>query len=81
MSSIEVSKKGFLYDTAATVPLFREGNIPDNMIVAHLEKIKGAYITLGTTVSDDMWQAALDHYKLPGAKQAPVQSVDGGTVV
>lgn len=35
-----VSGRGFLYESALTVPFFRDGNIPDSMIVTALKDIK-----------------------------------------
>lgn len=79
MSSVEVSGKGFLYDAAGTVPFFREGGIPDDMIVETLRRTRGVYEGRGTVVSDDEWQAALNHFQLPGSIVATPQPSEIGT--
>lgn len=78
MSSVEVSGRGFLYDAAGTVPFFREDRIPDEMIVETLRRIRGTYEVLGTAVSEDEWQAALNHFQLAGSIAATTQPSESG---
>ncbi len=62
--TLEISGNGFLYDSAATVPFFREGGISDALIIEQLERIKVAYEAKGATVDAEQWQAVMKFYAL-----------------
>ncbi len=69
--SIDISGNGFLFDSAGTVPLFREGDISDEDIVKTLSQIRQAYEATGRPVSDKRWEAVMSHYNLPTPEVTP----------
>ena len=76
--SLEITGFGFMSDAAATVPFFREGDIPDVNIIDVLRQYRRLYEDRGAIISEEEWRITLKHYGLNDVAEvsAPISRID-----